>query len=524
MAIGQPIGSSIGRAIGSALAGGGGAAAPFNPLDLMGAEDYWWDASDSSTITETGGKVSQLDDKSGNGNNLTKSTDAKSPLTGETLNGVACIDCRPDKFMVPTVTPFPSAGPCEVFAVIWSDRAATTDNTYILSRPTSSTLNRNILAAKTNFGGTTLIGTAVTRGNGTMRHTLIQHSYTEGSTGTITQYMVIDGRIRSGTSSCTGVYGNSGAFATSTGTFAMNGLFGEMMVFNKTLTAQQREDVLDYLTAKWRALTEVTKYHVVLLAGQSNMRGGYGPVNRTDDLTDPRIAMLERTYNPTTGVVIEDDAGPIVLAEHPLSNRWRDNASPPSEDTVGPGLAYAKALLATLPSDEGVLLVPCAQGATYVMDAPPLSSDVTWSPTPSGGSAGNAPLIDAVDRTNRMLALGHELHSILWCQGENEAARPTMAEATYAGYLDAVVNYLRTEITGATNTPFIAVEIGPFLDGGSFPNAANVNAAINDLPNRLSNCAVVDTSDLTSGGDNVHYDAASARTIGARCWTAYGTI
>jgi len=32
----------------------------------------WLDASDSSTITESGGSVSQWDDKSGNGNHITQ--------------------------------------------------------------------------------------------------------------------------------------------------------------------------------------------------------------------------------------------------------------------------------------------------------------------------------------------------------------------------------------------------------------------------------------------------------------------
>jgi hypothetical protein len=489
----------------------------------MDGSSFWWDASDATTVTKDGSNlVSQLADKSGNANHLTQATDAKKPQATVTINGVAALDCRTDRYMTPASAAY-IYGPCEVFFVVWSDRAATADNTYVLFNASSSTLNRGVMAAKTQFGGTALSGSAVTRGNGTMRHTLIQHSYTDGADGAITQYMAIDGRLRSGSVTTSGVGGSTGAFSSATGTVPMNGLFGEMLVFNKTLSTTERENVLTYLADKWRALDTVTKYHIVLIAGQSNARGTYGPVNLTTDATDPRIAMLERTYNASTGVVVEDDAGEIVLAEHPLSNRWRDAASPPAEDSVGMGMAYAKSLLATLPADEGVLLVPCAQGSTYIMDSPPLSPDVTWSPTP-GGSFSNAPFTDAVARVNRMIALGHELHSIIWHQGESEAARPTMAQATYAAYLDAVVDGFRTQITGATNTPFIAGELGTFLSGVTYPNAANVNAAIADLPARRTNTAYASSASLTDGGDSLHFDAASARTLGGRYWTAFLTI
>lgn len=498
----------------------------FDPFSLVDSRTYAWDASDTASITKNGSdQVSQLADITGNGCHLQMSTDAAKPLdSGVTINGLRALDCRTDKHMTPAFPFFPAANACEVFFVGWSDRAATADNTYLLARPSGSTTARNIYAAKTQFGGTTLSGSVVTRSNRTMRCSFIQHSYTEGSTGTITQYMAIDGRLISGSVTCTNVGGvGSSAFGQTDGSIPFNGLFGEAWVFNRVLTASQRANMITYLTNKWRALTPVAKYHVVLIAGQSNARGAWGPVNLTDDATDPRIAMLERSYTLGTGVVREDATGELVLAEHPLSNRWRDVSTPPPEDSVGPGLAYAKALLATLPADEGVLLVPCAQGGTFVMTQPPLSNDVTWAPSPTGGRS-NAPYTDAIARMNRVLALGHELHSIIWCQGENEAAQATMSEATYRGYLDATLNGLRASITGATSTPIVLMQIGSFLDGGTYPNAANVNAAIADTPNRLANTAVVLNTGYTDGGDSLHYDATSQRLIGAAMYAAYETI
>lgn len=62
----------------------------FSPLDLSPA--LWLDASDTSTITASGGLVSQWNDKSGNGRNVSQATSANQPITGTTtLNGLNVI-------------------------------------------------------------------------------------------------------------------------------------------------------------------------------------------------------------------------------------------------------------------------------------------------------------------------------------------------------------------------------------------------------------------------------------------------
>jgi len=59
----------------------GGVAAPtFVPTDIAGLV-AWYDADDASTITESGGLVSQWDDKSGQGNHVAQGTSTLQPLT-----------------------------------------------------------------------------------------------------------------------------------------------------------------------------------------------------------------------------------------------------------------------------------------------------------------------------------------------------------------------------------------------------------------------------------------------------------
>ena len=59
----------------------GSLSAPLSPV-LANGLFGWFDMSDLSTITEVGGQVSQIDDKSGAGNHVLQATGADQPLTG----------------------------------------------------------------------------------------------------------------------------------------------------------------------------------------------------------------------------------------------------------------------------------------------------------------------------------------------------------------------------------------------------------------------------------------------------------
>lgn len=63
----------------------------FTPLEVN--PTAWWDASNSASITESGGAVSQWDDLSGNGYHLTQATAAYQPITNSsTLNGLNVLE------------------------------------------------------------------------------------------------------------------------------------------------------------------------------------------------------------------------------------------------------------------------------------------------------------------------------------------------------------------------------------------------------------------------------------------------
>jgi len=75
----------------------------------------WWDASDLSTITEAAGKVSQLDDKSGNGNHMTQASGSLQPTTGtRSQNGLNVLDFVPSNRLA---SPLHPTKPHTMFAV-----------------------------------------------------------------------------------------------------------------------------------------------------------------------------------------------------------------------------------------------------------------------------------------------------------------------------------------------------------------------------------------------------------------------
>ena len=78
-------------------------AAPWSPAKIT--TELWLDAADASTITESGGAVSQWDDKSGNGRNATQSTTSNRPVFNATgLNSKQSInfDGDGDHLLLPT--------------------------------------------------------------------------------------------------------------------------------------------------------------------------------------------------------------------------------------------------------------------------------------------------------------------------------------------------------------------------------------------------------------------------------------
>jgi len=236
--------------------------------------------------------------------------------------------------------------------------------------------------------------------------------------------------------------------------------------------------------------TDPSKFHLFLLAGQSNM-AGRGKVEAIDKEFDSRLLTLDRK-------------GKWVPAVDPI------HFDKPGIAGVGLGKTFAKQYAAAHP---GVVvgLIPCAVGGS------PISS---WQPGGYHASTKSHPYDAALKRTQ--IALNHgRLKGVLWHQGESDC-RPELAQV-YEQKLGQLINRFRSTFQ-AQNLPFVAGQMGQFKERPWTTDKQRVNTVHESLPERVEFTAFVNSDELSHKGDKVHFDSDSYRELGRRYFTAYETI
>ena len=208
--------------------------AGFTPLELSPA--LWLDASDTSTITEVSGAVSQWDDKSGNGNNATQATAAAQPTTGSTtLNGLNVIsNDGNDHMVIPSVA----------FSGLTMFRV------YRHSSETGMMLGA---ADPTKFAGVfqTGSGTAPDQNFGTVSYHVdgvLQTSVTRG-----TLWTAVNGQtqIHRVTTTLTSTVALAILGYPGSASFTAVGDLAEVIIVDGTLTASEIAATESYLADKW---------------------------------------------------------------------------------------------------------------------------------------------------------------------------------------------------------------------------------------------------------------------------------
>lgn len=234
---------------------------------------------------------------------------------------------------------------------------------------------------------------------------------------------------------------------------------------------------------------------IYLLMGQSNMKGrGSMP---EEPRRDPRIVMMHR--NTDEWFLARH---PLHLVGSPADFEGHDNAG------VGPGLAFAQAVLAKSPRAR-IALIPCAVGGT------PISR---WAKD-------QMLYDDCVRKAKLALSQGPagktRLRGALWLQGEAEARTEELI-AAYPAALSDLVDRLRAD-GGLPDLPFIASTVGEMRqEAETNQRLAAVNRILLDLPKQRPYTACVDARDLKSHiGDFVHFDTAAQEEIGRRFAAEY---
>lgn len=238
-------------------------------------------------------------------------------------------------------------------------------------------------------------------------------------------------------------------------------------------------------------------YDCFLIVGQSNAEGNGKPPDLKLDFSDPRIL----NYAPGT----EPYSNKLILAEYNLLNIQGQSSN---GTQIGYGIQFAKQYLAENPNRR-VVLISCALGNTGF-------SSNHWK-------VGDNLYTIAVNTVNTFLSQYPEssLKGILWHQGERDHDSNYPINS-YQQQLEAMLAGLRSQIAGAAKVPFICGNYSP--DWANWSSLKSDMQEVNfQLTRRIPYTGNVLSTGLSgnSGGDVIHFNAASQRELGNRYYTQW---
>jgi len=230
-------------------------------------------------------------------------------------------------------------------------------------------------------------------------------------------------------------------------------------------------------------LPEKSKFHLYLLAGQSNM-AGRGKVAEADRKPMPRVFMLNKQ-------------GQWVPAVDPM------HFDKPAAG-VGLGRTFAAEMLKSLPPDVSIGLIPAAAGGSAID---------SWTPGGYHDQTKSHPWDDAVKRTRIALQSG-TLKGILWHQGESDGN--AKLSGTYETKLHDLIARFRKEFQ-SPSLPVVVGQLGQFADNPPpDENRRRVMNVIQATPEKVPHTSFVNSDGLGHNGDKVHFNAEAYRELGRR--------
>ena len=216
----------------------------------------WLDAADTTSITESGGSVSQWDDKSGNSNNAVQGTSSAQPKTNfTTKNGLNVIDFDGNKFFnLPNATIPDGAQTYDIYIVARLNDAVMSNNRTIISQGNNSTnefVNARIgtsYEVEMSWWNNTLQGVSNDIQNQTW---FIYSSSWDGTT----RDLHVDGSII--VSDTPGAVKNTSPNNSRIGSEWVTtssqwiGNISEILIYDSALSTENRQAVEAYLQSKW---------------------------------------------------------------------------------------------------------------------------------------------------------------------------------------------------------------------------------------------------------------------------------
>ncbi len=203
----------------------------------------WYDASDTSSLTLSGSKVTNISDKAGNGYGLVQATDANRFTTGGSVNSLNACTGTNAWYNFTGTKPALTTGAFYIFAVggqtancIWIEGNGAGSNPYAVNPRTTGVMYSSLPDG--DILGLTGLGAASSNGSiNLMRHNAGTNSVVEFNSSSYTENSVNDGfTIQL-------MFGRSG--------FQLTGTFCEVFFGNSNLTSTQIAATKSYLKTKW---------------------------------------------------------------------------------------------------------------------------------------------------------------------------------------------------------------------------------------------------------------------------------
>lgn len=226
-----------------------------NPLDYK--PSLWLDASDTATITESSGSVSQWNDKSGNDFHVSQGTGANQPVTGtRTINGLNVLDFDQSTHVLSRATASQlvdsGTGVFTAFAVWEADTVSGIGIVISQDANSGTRMPQMIRRDTTNVqtvriaGGVFVDSAGVTVSTATTFVTAAQHRVAD-----------IEAWANGSSNGATATTGSNGTIASRidvgrllTGS-AFNGVIAEIIVIPRNLTNLELNAIGTYLVRKW---------------------------------------------------------------------------------------------------------------------------------------------------------------------------------------------------------------------------------------------------------------------------------
>ncbi len=219
---------------------------PFNPLDISSCS-LWLDAADYSTLTLSGSNVTQWNDKSGNSNHASQATSARQPTYAN--DTVSFVRANSNFMSLPNAAYWSSNNPLSIVMVM-APTGSNSTNVFLFQGVVATNAGFGLYTTGTAFADYWQGSGANSWGIMTLNtKSILSYIYTQSTN--IFAYKDGAGGLLRTQGAYTVNVSNATLGAEVERSFYSDSQINEVIVYSRTLTAQQRQQVELYLAEKW---------------------------------------------------------------------------------------------------------------------------------------------------------------------------------------------------------------------------------------------------------------------------------